>query len=471
MAPTFLYAQLAHEIIHLIDKGTFQPGERLPSLRSLSENRQVSIATVSQAYLHLEAQGYLEARPQSGFYVCHRPPVLALPHSTSAPDAPAQVGKNAFISQILDESRRPGILPLGSTILDPSFLPVKHLSRLIARLAGSPENHTYVPTAGFEGLRRQIARRTLDSARPIGFQEVVITSGCMEALNLALRTLAQPGDLVAVESPTFYGILQAIESLGMRVLELPTDPSTGLDLDALEQALKQHPIRVLLSIPSFQNPLGTCMPVENKLRLLAIAARSGLQIIEDDIYGEFYFREPPPTLFSLDRQQSVLLCSSFSKTLAPGFRVGWALPGSHFETFLQLKRMTSLGTASLQQLVIAEYLASGAYERHLRRLRPQLERSLFQALQIISQHFPQGIRVSRPEGGFILWLELPPGTSVMDIYKQALSAGISIAPGPLFSNRELEYPALRLSLNLPWGERLEQALYQLGAILRQNMCH
>lgn len=471
MSSPFLYAQLAQEIKLLIDKGTFQAGERLPSLRSLSENRRVSIATVSQAYLHLEAQGYLEARPQSGFYVCHRPPVLALPHATSAPDAPAPVGKNAFISQILDESRRPGVLPLGSTILDPSFLPVKHLSRLIARMAGSLENHSYAPTAGFEGLRRQIARRTLDSARPIAFQEVVITSGCMEALNLALRTLAKPGDLVAVESPTFYGILQAIESLGMQVLELPTDPSVGLDLDALEQALKQHPIRVLLTIPSFQNPLGTCMSLENKLRLLAIAARSGLQIIEDDIYGEFYFRDPPPTLFSLDRQQTVVLCSSFSKTLAPGFRVGWALPGRHFDTFLQLKRMTSLGTASLPQLVIAEYMASGAYERHLRRLRPQLEHALLQALQLIAHHFPPGIRVTRPEGGFILWLELPLGTSVMQIYRQALAAGISIAPGPMFSNRELEYPALRLSLNIPWGERLEQAILALGKILKQHLSH
>jgi DNA-binding transcriptional MocR family regulator len=466
---TFLYSQLSDEIQRLIDEGTFKPGDKLPSLRSLSQTRQVSIATVNQAYLQLEAQSYIEARPQSGFYVASRNIPRALPHRLPTSQIPATVDKNAFITRILEQSRQPGILPLGSTILSPQLLPVKHLSRLIAKLGTDLRCHSYAPAEGHLDLRRQIACRSLDSERPIQADEVLITAGCMEALHLSLRAIAQPGDLVAVESPTFYGILQAIEILGMRVLELPTDPQTGLVLSALETALKEHPIKVLVTVPSFQNPLGCCMSLENKRHLLALAAREGLMIIEDDIYGEFYYRDPPPTLFSLAQQGQVILCSSFSKTLAPGFRVGWVLAGQYFDRVLQLKRMTSLSTCSLSQLVIAEYLASGAYDRHLRRLRRQLEHNLHQALSLIWQEFPAQIRLSQPSGGFILWIELPAGIESMRIYEQALAAGIGLAPGGLFFNHNRGYQALRLSLNLPWGPELETALRKLGSIFRAQM--
>jgi len=254
----------------------------------------------------------------------------------------------------------------------------------------------------------------------------------------------------------------------MQVLELPTDPQTGLDLEALEKAMKHHPIKVLVTVPSFQNPLGACMPLPKKQALLALAQRTGLRIIEDDIYGEFYYREPPPTLFSLDpTQQQVILCSSFSKTLAPGFRVGWVLAGPQRERILQLKRMTSLSTASLPQLVIADYLASGAYDRYLRRLRRQLENTLQKALALIGREFPAQIRLSQPTGGFILWLELPPGVQALKIYRQALAAGIAVAPGELFFNQNQGYQALRISLNQPWGPTLEKGLCKLGALLRE----
>ncbi len=466
MTELFLYEQIIEAIRSQILAGTLKAGERLPSLRQLSRNRGVSLSTVSQAYDDLEAQGLIQVRPQSGYYVraqlTFAAPKISSIHSV--PAEPALVGRDAFISEIVTALRQPELVPLGSTILDASRLPTQALKRLIQQHSGDPAVFTYAPTAGLEVLQRQIAQRSLDSTRPLRASEVVITSGCIEALNLALRALAQPGDVIAVESPTFYGILQSIESLGMQVLEIPSDPQTGLSLIAFENALQQHPIRCLVTVPSFQNPLGCCMPLAHKRALLQLANRYDFEIIEDDIYGEFYFAEPPPTLFSLDQAQRVILCSSFSKTVAPGFRVGWALPGRHRQRFLQLKRMTSLSTSSLPQLVLAAYLASGGYERYLRGLRRELAQTLQLALQTIAEYFPAGTRISEPDGGFILWLALPAGSDAMQLYQQALQAGIGLAPGALFSTSAAYDHCLRLSLCLPWGPRLEGALQTLGEL-------
>lgn len=466
MSEAFLYEQLSDEIQAQIEQGTLKAGDKLPSLRSLSRSRQVSIATVTQAYLELEKRGCLSVRPQSGYYVN---PLrhLAVPTLTPIHSPPALVGRDAFISGVLQELRQPNLLALGSTILEPEMLPTRALNRLIRQLSTHPAVHRYAETEGLEALRRQIAQRSLDSARPLQSSDVVVTCGCIEALNLALRTIAAPGEIIAVESPTFYGILQAIESLGMQALELPTDPNTGLSLSALEAALQTYPIRAVLTVPSFQNPLGCCMPPEHKQALLKLASRYDFQIIEDDIYGEFYFDSPPPTLYSLDRDERVILCSSFSKTLAPGFRVGWALPGRQRERFLQLKRMSSLSTASLPQLVLAEYLASGAYERHLRRLRRQLSTTVQQALGVLSQSFPTGTRISQPSGGFILWLALPQEIAAMDLYRRALKAGIGLAPGPLFSSESAYDHCFRLSLNRAWNPELANALQALGKLARE----
>lgn len=468
----YLYEQVYQEIRTLIENQTFQPGEKLPSMRQLSRSRQVSLATVMQVYDLLHAHGLIEIRPQSGVYV-RAQRQLALPHKARAPLGPTTLTKDAYYAQVQNLMRQPGILPLGSTILSPELLPIKALNRLISQAAQRPEVnglvHTYSPTTGLESLRRQIALRSVDSGKPLHADDVVITCGGMEALHLALRTLAAPGEIVAVENPTFWGILQAIECLGLRALEIPTDPQEGLDLEALEQALLVHPIKVLVTIPSFQNPLGCCLSVEKKQQLLQLAQRYDFTLIEDDIYGEFYYQTPPPTLFSLDTQERVILCSSFSKTLAPGFRVGWALPGRWQQRFVQLKRMSTLSTASLPQWVIAELMASGAYERHLRRLRRRLQESMGQAQDLIAQHFPAAVRVTQPEGGFVLWLELPEGVKSEALLHACLVRGFSIAPGPMFSAREDFEHCLRLSINQPWGRPVYQALLQLAKLLQEAL--
>ncbi len=469
MGNGFLYQQISEDIHAQIAAGTLKPGDKLPSLRGLSRQRGISLTTVSQAYAQLEAQGYIQVRPQSGYYVAARPTTLATPEMATLKASPALVGHDALIEQVTSALRQPGLVPLGSTILDASLLPNKALQRLIQQSSRQPEAYTYAPAAGHEALRRQIAQYSLDSRRPLLAEDVAITNGCMEALHLSLRLLAQPGDVIAVESPCFYGVLQAIQSLGLRTLEIPASPQTGLNLDALREALSQYPITAVVTVPSFQNPLGCCMPLEHKQQLLTLAAQHDFQIIEDDIYGEFYFGNPPPTLYSLDTQDRVMLCSSFSKTVAPGFRVGWALPGRQRARFLQLKRMTSLSTATLPQQVLAAYLGSGAYARYLRRLRQRLAETQQQALPLLAEVMPSGTRISQPEGGFVLWIALPASLTGLAFYEAALAEGIGVAPGALFSTSPAYDHCVRLSLNMAWSPRLEAALHTLGRIAHQQL--
>lgn len=463
---TYRYQILAEDIQRMMASKTLKPGDKLPSLRRLSREKKLSISTVMQAYDTLLDQGLIEARPQSGYYVtsaCELP----LPQVRNETFTTVSEGRiDELVASILQSARAPGILPLGLTSLDAALLPLKALNRIYRQYLNHAHAHVYEETAGNARLRRHIARRSLDSHQPIVASEVIITSGCMEAIHLALRAVANPGDWIAVESPTYYGIFQAIEGLGMKVIEVPTDPQKGILLEALEQLLQQHPIKALVTIASFHNPTGVCLSTSHKQALVALCESFEIPMIEDDIYGEFYYDSPPPTLYSFSTRGQVLLCSSFSKTLNPGYRVGWILPGAYFEAVLKLKRMTSIATGTLAQGVIAEYMASGQYERYLRRLRPQLQQNMHKALQLIAEVFPPGTRVSQPQGGFILWVELPKNVDTRQFYPLALQQGVSFAPGILFSHSKVYRHCLRLSLNMPWSETLEQGLRDLGRLFQ-----
>lgn len=470
VAAPFLYEQVVQELGHLIAHQTLQPGERLPSLRELSRNRKISMATAMQAYSILEAQGLIQVRPQSGYYVSTYPQRPILPEPEAHPSAPtvSDVSIDHLIEQVLDNARQPNILPFGIATIAPDWLPIRQLGGLLATLARAPEAHRYAATAGYPELRRQIALRSVDSGNPLKPEEVVLTCGGMEALSLALRTVAEAGDTIAVESPTYYGILQTIEVLGMKALALPTHPRDGLILSEVETALKNHPIKAGIFIPTFHNPLGSCMPPENKACLVELFTSRGIPIIEDDIYGEFYFTAPPPpTLRSFDRSGLVILCSSFSKTLSPGLRVGWAIPGQFYSKFLRLKRMSTLVTATLPQMAIAEFLERGWFERHLRQLRRRLQEQAERFSQAIATYFPAGTRLSRPQGGFVLWVELPPTVDAFQLYKKALQHRISLSPGVMFSVDGEYRHCIRLSYGMPWSDALDKGLFLLGALAKE----
>lgn len=468
----FLYEEIADSLIQLIRSRTLRPGHKLPSVRRMSQHKRVSISTVLQAYLRLEAQGYIEARPQSGYYVLARPSErIPEPRISrcliTAPSA--EVNVDAFISEIIDSIRDPEMVPLGGSSIHTDWLPTRRLYNYLAAAAKHATTNTYESPRGNAELRRQIAARTVDSTWPVNADDLIITCGCLEAINLALRAVAKPGDTIAIESPTYFGMLQAIEGLGLKVLEIPTHPRTGMDLDALETALEHHTIAACLTIPTFHNPLGACMPLAHKRRLLAMMTARNIPIIEDDIYGEFYFDSaPPPTLKSMDDSGLVLLCSSFSKSLSPGFRVGWIAPGRFYDKVLRLKRTSTMGTSALPQVALADFLASGHFERHLRRLRGRLQQQMETTLAAVERYFPLGTRVSRPEGGFVLWVEFPPQVDTIKLYRQAQERSISIVPGPVFSPRLAFRNCIRLNCGSPWDERLENAIQVLGQLAAQH---
>lgn len=467
-----LYEELANDLARLVSKGTLRPGDRLPSVRQLSEQRSVSVSTVLQAYLLLENRGIVETRPQSGHYVRARHLALvAEPRTPRAATQATRVSVSDLIARVYGASRDPRNVLLGAGFMSPELLPTESLNRrlaAVARAAGGA-GIAYDPPPGLPALRRAIARRAADCDVALGADDVVTTVGTMEALHLCLRAVARAGDTIVVESPAYYGVLQLVESLGMRVLEVPANAGTGVDLARLDEALRQHPVRACLLVPTFSNPLGALMPDEAKRELVRLLARREVPLIEDDIYGDLGFEgaRPRPAK-AFDRHGLVMLCTSFSKTLAPGYRVGWVAPGRWRDAVERLKFAQTVGTATLPQMAIADFLENGGYERHLRRLRRALADQVTRVSDAVAEHFPPGTRISRPRGGFLLWVEMPPGKNALELHDRALARGISIAPGPIFSAKQRFSNCLRLSCGWPWTDRMERAIRTLGELAQRS---
>jgi DNA-binding transcriptional MocR family regulator len=465
-----LYETLADDLVGVISKGTLRAGDRLPSVRQLSHQRRVSVSTVLQAYLLLESRGVVETRPQSGHFVrAARAAAAAEPRAPRALTQASRVSVSDLVARVYGASRDPRLVLLGAAHMSPSLLPTENLNRRLAAVARSAGGAgvAYDIPPGLPALRRQIARRAAEHALAIGASEIVTTFGTMEALHLCLRAVADAGDTIAVESPTYYGILQLIESLGMRALEIPANAGTGLDLSHLSAALRQNRVRACLVVPSFSNPLGALMPDEAKRELVTTLARREIPLIEDDIYGDLHFDGPRPLpAKAFDQHGLVMLCGSFSKTLAPGYRVGYCVPGRFFEKVERLKFSQTVGTATLPQMALADFLENGGYERHLRRLRRALADQVARVSDAIIGAFPVGTRISRPRGGFVLWVEMPPGKSALDLHARALEEKISIAPGPIFSAKQRFGSCFRVSAGFPWSDKIERSIRTLGAIAR-----
>lgn len=465
-----LYEGLANDLARLVSRGTLRPGDRLPSVRQLSEQRGVSVSTVLQAYLLLENRGIVETRPQSGHYVrARRLSLVAEPRTPRAATQATRVSVSDLIARVYGASRDPRNVLLGGGFMSPELLPTESLNRrlaAVARAAGG-SGIAYDPPPGLPALRRAIARRAADCDVALSADDVVTTVGTMEALHLCLRAVARAGDTIVVESPAYYGVLQLVESLGMRVLEVPANAGTGVELARLDEALRQHPVRACMLVPTFSNPLGALMPDEAKRELVRLLARREVPLIEDDIYGDLGFEGARPRpVKAFDRHGLVMLCSSFSKTLAPGYRVGWVAPGRWRDAVERLKFAQTVGTPTLPQMAIADFLENGGYERHLRRLRRALADQVTRVSDAVAEHFPPGTRISRPRGGFLLWVEMPPGKNALELHDRALARGISIAPGPIFSAKQRFTNCLRLSCGWPWSGRMERAIRTLGELAR-----
>jgi len=473
----FRYEAVERHILSLIEAGELRPGERIPSLRVLGSRFGVSVSTVNQAYVSLEGQGVIEARPKSGFFVRRNFRRPSAPEPATGPEpaqaqAPREVNRNTIIRQVLNEMAREDILPLGVARISPDLLPVKALGRIMSRVVSEQGRKaaSYGEVIGDEGLRRQIAFRMADLGVEAPPDQMVVTAGAMEALFIALRSVTRPGDNVIIASPSYYCFLQLLENIGLRAIELPSTPEGGIDPDELERAVSRFNVAACILSPNFNNPDGALIPDENKEKIMGILTRRSVPLIEDDVYGDVYFgRKRPLTCKSFDKKGLALYCSSFSKTLCPGYRVGWMLPGAFAEMAFEIKATTSVSSSSPGQMAVAEYLRGGQYDRHLRSLRAAMARQARTMEDRILRYFPDGVRVTRPEGGAVLWVGLPGGADSGRFYYEAKARGIGVAPGSIFSTRDKFRNCVRLSHGSPWSDELEEGMRVLGEIAGRLM--
>lgn len=463
------YEQVAAHLRHLIESGTYSSMQKLPSVRSLSGQLHVSITTVLEAYRVLEDEGLVEARPQSGYYV-NAPGLVARVERQERIEDPVDVGMGEFLMRYLRDFQRRDLVQFGCACPNPEQLPSARLARCLAKVSRElgPAGNLYDIPPGCEALRVQIARRALQAGCAVGPEEVMLTLGAQEAITLCLLATCKAGDTVAVETPTFYGHLQAIEMLGLKAVEIPSDPVHGVSLASLRQALEDVPIKAMLLCTSYSNPTGASLSDEDKHELLEILGRHEIPLIEDDIFGDLsHAQHRPHAARAFDRRDLVLLCSSFSKTLAPGYRVGWVLAGPRYMARLhQLKLFSNLGSPMLPALAISEFLSTGAFEHHLRQCRRLYARQVCQMADAVERCFPQGTTVTRPRGGFVLWVELPQGYDIRLFYPKAIELGLTFGPGPIFSARGRFRNCLRLCAPY-WNPAAEPMLWKFAGLLKR----
>ncbi|HTC53687.1 MAG TPA: PLP-dependent aminotransferase family protein [Steroidobacteraceae bacterium] len=460
-----LYERLAGDLETLIRDGTLSAGARAPSIRALCRERAISPATVVRAYELLEARGVLESRARSGFFVTGGAP--APPHPPQA-RLSERVEVSQLVFQILEATRQRDCVPLGSAFPSPELFPLRQLGRHLAFVAQKLDPWSTVEDLppGSLMLRRQIAQRYRLGGAEVAPEEIIITAGGLEALNLALQVVTAPNDIVAIESPSFYGCLQAIERSGRQAVEIPTTPEHGLDLEVLERTLRDVPVKACWFMTTFHNPLGTSMPAASKERLVRMLAARQIPLIEDNVYAELYFERERPRITKVwDQAGWVLDCGSFAKTLAPGYRLGWVAAGRFAAAVRQSKITTSLATSIPIQAAISRYLETGVYDRHLAKLRRTLQRQQTQLVAALEMYFPPRCRWLCPAGGYQLWVQLPEGADALELHARALEHNISVAPGPIFSARREFARALRLNYGHPWTAETERAIKVLGKLI------
>jgi DNA-binding transcriptional MocR family regulator len=467
-----LYLRVARQIETQIRKGALRVGDRVPSIRGLKRQQGVSVSTVLQAYFWLENQGWIEPRPQSGFYV--RVPYADLvpePEFQTERCAPTEISDLDLLYEVVTSLGDRSKL-LGAASLSPELYPNRKLNQIIHKI--TRENPTHSSRCEFpqgaESLRRQIARRSIEYGCNFSPNDVVITCGCMESLNLALRAVAGPGSVIAIESPTYFAVLQIIESLGMKAIEIPTNPRTGMDLNALESAIRKHQITACVIIPNCHNPLGFILDDDYKKNIVELLTSHNIPLIEDDLYADLSFNGVRPrTAKTFDREGIVLTCSSFSKVLGSGFRVGWIEAGRYRDAVIRLKFINTLASPSLPQLVISEFIECGGYDRYLRRLRETLASQVCIYSKAVARYFPPGTKISRPAGGYVLWVELPSTIDCVNLYRAALAENIHIVPGAIFSASGQFRNHIRISCGQPWSDSIESALVTLGKLCDKRL--
>jgi DNA-binding transcriptional MocR family regulator len=468
---THLYLRLSENIENKINTEALKIGDKLPSVRVLQKEFGVSMSTVLQAYYNLEAKGLIEARPQSGYYVRFSPKKMLAEPQKSSPvintiGNPAEEILDEVYSDLSDREKT------GFALGVPSFelLPVSKLNKSIMEaVRKTPYGGVgYETIKGNENLRRQIAKWSMLWGGHLAPDDIITTTGCMDALALSLAAVTTPGSTIAIESPCFFSIIQLAGNMGLKIIEIPTHPSTGVDPDALKKAISTHKLSAVVLMSNFSNPLGCCIPDNVKKEITLMLEKHNIPLIEDDIYGDIHFsKNRQKNCKTYDESSNVLWCGSFSKTIAPGYRVGWVAPGKYREKVNRLKLYREVSSTTLQQSALAIFLENGRYEHHLRKLRITLENNYMQYARTITENFPESTRISRPQGGLFMWVELDKNADTYELYKKAIKEGISIAPGRMFTLKDQFNNCMRLSYGLHWNPKVEDALKRLGELSKK----
>ncbi|WP_305079990.1 PLP-dependent aminotransferase family protein [Methylobacillus glycogenes] len=462
-----LYVSFAARIRAMIDEGVLRPGDKIFSVRQASQKYSLSISTVLRAYLLLEQEGVISSHPQSGYYVTPRKRLQKRGSPLAQDINLADVDASKLVLTTLKSIREFGTVPLGSPFPDPQLFPLKKIHQYEKALTDDEGEWGVLSDLppGNALLRQQIARRYLASGMDISPEDIVITHGATEAITLCLQAVAKAGDTIAIEAPGYYALAHTVERLGMQVAELPTDPDAGIDLIALQQAASKTRIAAVILTTNFQNPLGFVMPDAKKQDLVTLLASLQIPLIEDDVYQELYFSEQAPRpAKAFDREGLVLHCASFSKSLAPGYRVGWTAAGRYRQEVERLMFLNSLSLPSAPQIAIAKYMQRDGFEQHLKQLRHTLRSQYVLIRNVIEESFPPGTTLSVPKGGYVIWIQLPAALDTLKLYRAALDNGITVAPGSIFSRKKDLTHYIRLNFSHLWTVAIEQAVRDVGAL-------
>ncbi len=471
----FLYNQIVSRLAFQIRSHVLKPGDKLPSLRALSREQNISVSTAFKAYSELENKGLVEARPKSGFYVKGSPKRSTFPRVISHADSaatglPQAVDLSQVFREVYSTLSDPHLIKLSLSAPTRNLIPVARLNKALQHVIRESASGCveYDDVQGNPMLRQQIARLAFNWGGAFTEKDVVTTHGCMEALVFCLRAVTRPGDIVAIESPTYFGIFNTLHLLGLKTMVIPTDPESGIRLDALEKTLREFPVKACLFVPSFSNPGGYSMPDRNKEQLVGLLTERNVPLIEDDTYGEMYFgKARPSTCKSFDREGIVMYCSSVTKSLAPGYRVGWCIPGKLLDAVLQLKLTNTVSSTTPTHAAIAHFIATSRFDLHMRNLRKTLHLQSMQYLRAILDCFPDDTQVVPPQGGYNLWLRLNPEINAYLLFKEALRRNISIAPGHIFSPDGRFTNYIRISFVPPFTPEIESSLKTLGRLAHQ----
>jgi len=468
----YLYQQVIDFIEHQQKIGALQPGDKLPSLRKLSRQFEISVPTVKQAYIELERQGQVAAKPQSGYFLQAAQARTLKPRPAKwAQCAPVEVQGRSMIEQVHAAVHLPDTVALGISNPIQAHPPDKALARLMRSVLSkvSEKAVSYGPVTGDAKLRMQLAFRYQDQGVDTNPDDIVITNGAQEALSIALQCVAKRGDIIAIESPCFFGIIELIETLGMKALEVYTCTEDGVCLEDLAEAINQHDITACLFSTAINNPLGSMKTDEQRQEMVSLLEQHDIPLIEDEVYSEIYFTDSKPKPAQLYSEKGlVMTCSSFSKTAAPGYRIGWLLPGKFEEQAKRIKRAQSSSTPMLQQWTLNEYLLNGDYDRHLCVLRKTLAYNCERMRALLADHFPSEVCISKPQGGSVLWLRCQSHVNTSEFFQEALAQGVSFAPGVIFSPSGRYKNYMRVSFGVLWDEDIETAIKVLGKLVFEH---